>query len=278
MQYDRDTLRKLQLAELGILKDIDRVCRESDITYFLDSGTALGAVRHGGFIPWDDDIDIGMPRDDYERFLRIAPTALGSRYVVSSPRTNSHQAALFSKVMLRGTRFATEETEDAGFDQGIFVDVFPYDALCANPAAEKRQRRSCFFWQSISYLRCSGHIVVPHAGILGSFERVACKLAHGLAKRAFSSRRINDSFEHAARRGNDGAVDADILVMSYALTKSFPREMMLPPAFATFEGCEFPVPAHVEAYLERLYGDTWNQLPPVEQRKNHAPKELMLPG
>lgn len=76
MQYEQNTLRRLQIAELGILEAIDRVCRENGITYFLDSGTVLGARRHGGFIPWDDDIDLGMPRDDFERFLEVAPEAL----------------------------------------------------------------------------------------------------------------------------------------------------------------------------------------------------------
>lgn len=68
MQYNDNDLRKLQLLELRILKEIDRVCRELGITYFLDSGSVLGALRHGGFIPWDDDIDLGMPRADYDRF------------------------------------------------------------------------------------------------------------------------------------------------------------------------------------------------------------------
>ena len=101
MQYELSILRRLQLVELGILNDINRVCREYGIAYWLDSGSVLGACRHGGFIPWDDDIDLGMPRDDYERFLEVAPTALGARYCVTSSRTNPHQAALFSKVMRR---------------------------------------------------------------------------------------------------------------------------------------------------------------------------------
>ena len=81
MQYDQQVLRRLQLTEMGMLEDIDRVCREHNITYFLDAGTLLGARRHGGFIPWDDDVDLGMPRDDYERFLQEAPEALGDAIV-----------------------------------------------------------------------------------------------------------------------------------------------------------------------------------------------------
>lgn len=275
MQYEQETLRRLQLVELGILKDIDQVCRANRITYFLDSGTALGAVRHGGFIPWDDDIDIGMPRDDYERFLEVAPTVLGEKYEVSDPRDNPHQAALFAKVMLKGTRFATEETMEAGFDQGVFVDVFPYDVLSANPVIEKKQRRACFFWQSVSYLRASSRIVVPHGGFLGKVERGVCGMAH-VAAGLFSRERICDSFERAALLGRGAQAGDSLLALSCARVESFPRDMMLPPRFVKFEGDEFPVPARVEAYLERLYGETWDQLPSEDRRRNHAPKELVF--
>ena len=137
MQYEQNTLRRLQIAELGILEAIDRVCRENGIMYFIDSGTVLGARRHGGFIPWDDDIDLGMPRDDFERFLEVAPEALGERFCVTCSRTNPHQAALFGKVMLAGTRFVTDETEEAGFKQGVFVDIFRMTLFVPN-----RMRRS----------------------------------------------------------------------------------------------------------------------------------------
>lgn len=274
MQYDQDTLRRLQLVELGILKDIDKTCRENGITYFLDSGTVLGAVRHGGFIPWDDDIDVAMPHKDYERFLRVAPEALGSKYVVSSPRANAHQAVMFTKVMLENTSFATEETEEAGFSQGIFVDVFPYYPLCSNPRKEKRQRRSCFFWQSMSYLYHSAHIVVPHEGIGGWIERVACVAAHRLARFLFSPGVIYEAFQRAALMGERESVGDLMFNASYALGRPRHRDALIPPRPLVFEGCEFFGPADPELYLETLYGKTWNELPPVERRRNHAPKRL----
>ena len=97
LQYEDRELRRLQLLELRILQDIDRVCDELGITYFLDSGSVLGALRHRGFIPWDDDIDLGMPRADYERFVHEAPKLLGDEYVVSTPEINPSQAALFAR-------------------------------------------------------------------------------------------------------------------------------------------------------------------------------------
>lgn len=276
MQYEQDMLRRLQLAELEILEAIDRVCREHGISYFLDSGTVLGARRHGGFIPWDDDIDLGMPRDDYERFLDVAPAALGNRFRVTCSRSNPRQAALFAKVMLKGTRFVTDETEEAGFDQGVFVDIFPYDAVCAEPAAAKRQRKRCMMWQSLSYLYHSKHIVVPHKGALGAVEKIACRLAHRVARVALSPERINRGFDKAAMIAKDDPKSDMLMASSYAAIEPYPKSMLLPPDTIEFEGKEFFAPADVEGYLLTQYGRTWNQLPPEDQRRNHAPKELYL--
>ena len=276
MQYEQATLRRLQMMELEILEAIDSVCREHGITYFLDSGTVLGARRHGGFIPWDDDIDLGMPREDYERFLEVAPAALGGRFCVTCPRMNPRQAALFAKVMLTGTRFVTDETEEAGFDQGVFVDIFPYDAVCAESNAAKRQRKRCMMWQSISYLYHSKHIVVPHKGAMGTIEAIVCRVAHYAVRALFSPERINRGFDKVAMIAKDDSKADMLMVSSYAATEPFPKSMLLPPSVICFEGKEFFAPADVEGYLRTQYGQTWNQLPPEDQRRNHAPKELYL--
>ena len=276
MQYEQATLRRLQMVELEILEAIDSVCREHGITYFLDSGTVLGARRHGGFIPWDDDIDLGMPREDYERFLEVAPAALGERFCVTCSRTNPRQAALFAKVMLTGTRFVTDETEEAGFDQGVFVDIFPYDAVCAESNAAKRQRKCCMMWQSISYLYHSKHIVVPHKGAMGTIEAIACRVAHYAVRALFSPERINRGFDKVAIIAKDDSESDMLMASSYAATEPFPKSMLLPPSVICFEGREFFAPADVEGYLRTQYGQTWNQLPPEDQRRNHAPKELYL--
>lgn len=274
MRYDQQVLRRLQLTEMGMLVDIDRVCREHGIAYFLDSGTLLGARRHGGFIPWDDDIDLGMPRDDYERFLAVAPEALGHRYVVTRPETNPHQAALFAKVMLAGTRFETEETKEAGFDQGIFIDIFPYDAVCADASQAKRQRRRCVLWQSVSYLYHSKHIVVPHSGVLGAVERFACRVAHVLIRIFVSPARITEGFNRAATLAYGDTTATQLMASSYAAIEPYPSTMLLPPSEISFEGHMFFAPADVEGYLCTQYGPTWNELPPENQRRNHAPSVL----
>ena len=124
---DSKTLRQLQLVELKILLEIKRICELANINYFLIGGTLLGAVRHGGFIPWDDDIDIGMLRDDYNRFLDVFPQLSNKEYTLGTYNTDRGHVFSFGKIRLNGTQFREPRNEHILDNQGIYVDIFPYD-------------------------------------------------------------------------------------------------------------------------------------------------------
>ena len=274
MEYAPDILKRLQAIELEMLQVIDEVCKQLDITYFLDSGTALGAARHGGFIPWDDDVDLGMPREDYDRFLAEAPELLGGGYSLVCPATDDTVAGQFAKVMKQGTRFMTQETKDAGFNQGVFIDIFPYDALSSDVAIAKKQMRKCLFWQRVSYLYHSPHIYMPHGGVLGACERVACYGLHGIAKVLFTPKRIRESFDRWALLGKDDP-STRLMVFAYPVKDGFEAEWFFPVTDVDFEDDRFPAPRELNEYLSYLYGD-WRSLPPEDQRRNHAPLMLEL--
>ena len=133
---ERELLRKVQLTQLEIAKEIRRVCEENDIPYFLTCGTLLGAVRHQGFIPWDDDMDVGMLRENYEKFCRIAPEKLKPEYCWQSWYTDPNYALPFGKVRKRGTLYLEAKSHRLA-ENGFYVDIFPYDAV--SPDAEQRQ-------------------------------------------------------------------------------------------------------------------------------------------
>lgn len=115
---------ELQKCLLHMLKDIDMVCCKHNITYMLGGGTALGAVRHKGFIPWDDDLDINMPRQDYENFIKIMNEELGEYYEFSYPNSKNVEYP-FLKIHKKDTKFI--ELFDNGFFDGVWIDVFPID-------------------------------------------------------------------------------------------------------------------------------------------------------
>ena len=263
LNYSANDLRRLQLVLTEIVKDIDRVCRENGIEYFLDSGSCLGAIRHAGFIPWDDDMDLGMRRADYDRFLQIAPAALGDDYVVAHPGNEPRLAGQFCKVWRCDTLFETQETVEAGLKQGIFVDVFPYDKLL----------KDCRMWQSLSYLYHAKSINVPDGGLKGAVERAGCKVVHGIVRAALDPARIRDRFEQTARQGGGGG-GGEYANPCYVQGGRFPEDVLFPASAVSFEGVELSAPAKPEAYLSLMYGDDWGELPPVEERRNHAPLRL----
>ena len=124
---DKDVLRKVQLLQLKIAKEIKRICDKNNIDYILDSGTLLGAVRHKGFIPWDDDMDIAMTREEYNRFIDVAKIELGEEYFLQTWDTDNNYPMPFAKVRLNDTRYIENVFENANMHQGIYVDIFPYD-------------------------------------------------------------------------------------------------------------------------------------------------------
>lgn len=153
---DSEALSHLQAAELIILDAIASLCAKFDINWWLDGGTCLGAMRHNGFIPWDDDIDIGMMRSDYERFCELAPKELQPGFSLHNSQNTDCYAAMFSKVYMDGTRFENQEGRDAGSAMGIFVDVFPYDYLYVDANLRSRQIKTASSAQRLSYLYHSG--------------------------------------------------------------------------------------------------------------------------
>lgn len=136
-----NNIKVTQAIAKNVLANIDRVCRENNIEYFIFSGTLLGAVRHGGYIPWDDDVDICMTRDNFNKFLEIAQEKLGDDFFVQTVQTDSEYDAFYVPIKVRDNHSKVKYDKEYNYHCGVFVDVFPFDYMPENRFTRKIQRQ-----------------------------------------------------------------------------------------------------------------------------------------
>ncbi len=145
IELDANTLRQLQLIQLEILEEADRICRKCGIRYNIIAGTLLGAVRHGGYIPWDDDADIALLREDYEKFRRACRTELDkSRFYFQDHRNTPGYRWGYGKLRRKHTLFLREYQEHMPYEQGVFIDVFPLDGVPDSYLIRTLKNLECF--------------------------------------------------------------------------------------------------------------------------------------
>ena len=140
----KDYVDKLRKAQIEILDEIVRICKKNNIKYFLNYGTLIGAIRHQGYIPWDDDIDIGMTRVDYDKFTIMASKELSDRFELCNYKNEVNHLQNFMKIRLKNTMMVEAYNEDKIKDQGIWVDIFPYDNLKKPNSFSMKLRKKLF--------------------------------------------------------------------------------------------------------------------------------------
>lgn len=256
MQRMTDSEEKATCLE--ILEYVDSFCRQHDIEYFLVFGTLLGAVRHGGFIPWDDDVDIGMTRAHYNRFIELMQRERG-RYRVLSIETAPDYYFTFARVSDTNTYLARPGKREI-HDFGVFVDVFPYDN--AFPESERaRGLKTCHLMKRRVYASSTAPVKFrQHSfrAVIKWFRYLLFRFLHG---KNFD--RYRHEFQNYLMKYNGQPCDA---YMSQRPLYIFPRDVLFPCREIEFEGRRFMAPANPDAYLRIKFGDDYMQLPPAEQR------------
>ncbi len=261
---DNKTLRKVQLVQLDMLLEVDKICKESNIKYYLIGGSALGAVRHKGFIPWDEDVDIGMFREDYDRFLGISEDLLNDKYFLQTNKTDSEYPTLYAKIRVNDTTFVEKESKGIGakMHQGIFMDIFPIDNVPDNKLSAKIHFLLVHFFISIASARAGNY---PQ----NKYKKCIKKLYSKILIKIFKKETL-DKLAHniASSYKNKQTKNVANLFGRYKEKEIVPRNYFGDPQYLEFEGFNLPVPEYYHKYLKHIYGD-YMVLPPVEKRSIH---------
>ena len=271
--YTKEELERLHSTLYEILGEIDRVCRENGITYFVIGGTAIGVHFWEGIIPWDDDIDIGMTRANYERFMKIAPRKLNKSYFLQSQDTEPHLPYFFAKVRKNGTMFSESVYKELDIHQGIFIDIFPFDNYAPWPFADRLQYKMMHYmtevlackevWQFTHFGNCTAEQPLHRGYASCLLARILCSC---LSKRSIFAmvKAIQTMFNPFRSSEWKNAI---------CLNEHLPKADADSPDIRTFGPLKVPVPRNLVKYLTNHYGKIQKDYP-VEKRVTHRPARL----
>ncbi len=271
--YNDEELKKTQHLESMILRDIVEICNANNLDYWMIYGSALGAVRHQGFIPWDDDIDIGMPRHHYNELLARLERDYIDKYEIGSYEKNSNCPYIVSKIMLRGTTFSKFSYENNGHHMGIFVDIFPYDKVDENALKRKKQKLMAYLFGRLLILK--NDALPPITGMQGGKVKTVrriCRIVNFLLRTFHvSSKWLAKKLYLYSTSCNDYPSKYITFVTGGPGFKKLTEENdIYPLKQCTFEGIKVNIPYKNDEILTAIYGD-YMKLPPKENRYNHAP-------
>ena len=251
----------LRSLQLGMLREIDRICRKHDIRYFLSGGSMLGAVRHGGYIPWDDDIDVAFLREEYAKFKAVTPAELNDRYSYQSWTSGDGYHYFFDRITAKDTYFASQYSDSYEMPKGISVDIFVYDTV---PDSTRAQRRH---WKRLMHKRLFMNVRWRNEPRGGGVSRLISKLLLPIL-RLKSMDRYSESYDKATRRFEKRRTST---VMAPATDHKWhdcmPREWFAEVVPCRFEDVDTFLPKGYDGFLKNWYGDDYMTMLPLAQQQ-----------
>lgn len=246
-------LEKLHTELLSVMDEVDSFCKANDIQYYLVGGTLLGAVRHGGFIPWDDDLDIVMPRSSYDKFISLFPKEKTSGLYVESKYTNNAFIYGLAKVYKTGTVFE----EEGGYSNPIFIDIFPLDDSIGYSKKVDNVKKMYWCLENMSMRRINGN---GH-----SFKDFASRIL-GRFKYA-------DILRWTICKNNNKGYNFYTNYLSQYTPKrqTMPKDWYSDGVEIEFEGRKYIAPKEYKNFLNQLFGPNYMDIPPIEKRRTHYP-------
>ena len=262
-----EEVRKIQLYQLEMLCEVDRICRKRHIPYSVIAGTLLGAVRHGGFIPWDDDADVAFLRPQYEAFREAVRTELDtSRFYFQEIRDTPGYRWGYGKLRRKGTAFVREHQEHMPYEQGVFIDLFPLDAVPENRVLRTVKNAECFLVRKLLWARVGREAEQdPRKRLL---YRILDKLPQGFVFAWYGS-----LVKRASRTRSRW-----VRILTFPTPNrqyGYLKRWYLQGADTVFEGRHFRGIRDADGYLRFKFGNYW-ELPPESERKQHPVSLLKL--
>lgn len=248
--------RQLQIALLDIMKVFHNVCKSQNIGYYMLGGTLLGAIRHRGFIPWDDDIDVGLPRTDYERLLNISSSCWPKNITIKTPYNSTDLIFPYSKIMDINTTLVEDRLD--GIIGGIYIDVFPLDGM-GNIREMLKFKYGYYYWkQGLLYNN------QDYGEKRTIFRRIVQKYA-----RLQNTMKLYNNVERFMKRESFyGSTFVGNYAGRWGARELVKREIFGEPTLYDFEGYKFFGVQDADSYLKSIYGD-YMQMPPIKERKSH---------
>lgn len=266
----KEQLKKIHSIEMDILSEVDRICKKYDIKYSLAYGTLLGAVRHKGFIPWDDDVDIWMLREDYVRFSKICATELSEKFFYQSYDTDPEYYYLYNKIRVNGTVFKESFLANKKIHHGIYIDIFPIDYVPESSILRKLQ------YCKLLFFRCG--LMAKYLNI--SERKGMKKIAAMIARVVYAFFSLDYLYKKAVCTATqyddkEGRYIYDFCDL-IGVNSLCEKEGMEKTVEMSFEKYNFSVRSDYKKVLHTEYGD-YMRLPPEDKRiSNHYLSELKL--
>ena len=257
-------LQIIQKNELIILKEIKRICEKHDLTYYLSSGTLLGAVRHNGFIPWDDDIDIEMPLPDYRKFIEFCKTELNPRFFLQNYKTDTNDHFAFTKIRMNNTAFIPGHHIKHHIHHGFWVDIFPVVRAPKSKLLKKAAKTTVMI---SNYIQIGDFIRANYDEFYAKLGKFGIKTVLLFNKLPVSFKVKFHSFllKPVMRKPKHDRPLACLWVSLEFLPQNIYDELI----DHKFEDENFKIPKRYDDYLTHLYGD-YMKLPPENERQGHG--------
>lgn len=269
MFFSQEMLESIHDVEKGMLSEIDKVCKQLNVDYYLLGGSMLGAVRHKGFIPWDDDIDIGMLRKDYEKFIEKGQIILPDYYFIQNIYTEPGYLLNFTKLRDSRTTFIESSVKDRKINHGIYLDIFPLDYIPDDKKKKVQIKRK----MDLAYRRIyEGFTPIDDRKNEGK-EIVKRLLAKTLTLRWRTITEAVKYRESVMKSCESGQYIANYCG-AWGEKEIVPAEWYGDGIEAEFEGLKVTIPTHYDKWLSQVYGD-YMKLPPEEKRVAHHNVEVI---